>query len=162
MAYDLRRTPKPHHSVDTWLLNDLRTIEKVVGSCFEGLGFLRRKATMLSILIAAKCAAGTQPSIELQADGWKLSPDCSEASDNTIVATGAVIQFEESSNDHDLSALIKKSYIRDYDSQRARIALRTRKPDAPDKYFIDDDDDSEVSQVLERFRERSRFQLIGV
>ncbi|HEV3154226.1 MAG TPA: hypothetical protein VGZ02_10515 [Candidatus Baltobacteraceae bacterium] len=157
MAYDMRHGTK-QRTPDLWVLDDLQKIESVVGSCFQGLGFLQRKATMLAIYIAAKCAAGAHPRFELAEDGWRLSPDCSEVS-----SSAARIEVAANSPATDLSQLIKVSYARDYNSQRARVALRSRKREAADQYFVDnDDEDSDVSPVLERFRERSRYQLIGV
>ncbi len=162
MAYDMRNSTKRRPAPDISLLNDLQKIESVVGSCFQGLGFLQRNATKLAIYFAAKCASGAQPEIELAENGWRLSPDCSE-----ISRCESIQQVEhrtaDTSSSENLAYLIKTSYARDYNSQRARIALRSRKPEAGDKYFVDiDDDESDVSPVLERFRERSRFQLIGV
>jgi len=58
--------------------------------------------------------------------------------------------------------LLLKSYAHDYASQLARITVRRRPPEAADCYFEDAEDSGEISPVLQRFRERTAFQLQSV
>lgn len=151
MATDLRKVARQYHGPDRWLVGDLQKLEAVVGSCFQGVGYLHRKATVFAICLAAKFASGAAVNVDLEADGWRLSSDCTDA------------PMSQAQPNVPLETLIQKSYSRDYDSQRARVALRRRPIEASDVYFeAQADDTSDVSPVLARFRQRSEFQLIGV
>lgn len=58
--------------------------------------------------------------------------------------------------------LLRKSYAHDYESQLARITLRRRSAEASDRYFEADDESCEISPTLQRFRERTSFNLQSV
>jgi hypothetical protein len=151
MATDLRDLTRSRGKQDHWLVNDLQKLEAVVGSCFQGVGYVQRKATVIAIRLAARFASGADVNVQLAPDGWLLGPDCSDA------------PVPEESPAVPLATLISESYKRDYASQQARVALRQRPPEAADKYFEPEDDDtSDISPALARFRQRSEFQLIGV
>jgi hypothetical protein len=150
MATDLRDLTRSRGKQDHWLVYDLQKLEAVVGSCFQGVGYLQRKATVIAIRLAAKFASGAAMDLQLDRDGWRLGPDCSDAptADRPAVP---------------LETLIGESYKRDYASQQARIALRRRPVEAADKFFEPEENDtSDISPALARFRQRSEFQLIGV
>jgi len=151
MALDLRRAARRSHGSGRLLVGDLQKLEAAVGSCFQGAGYLQREATVFAICLAAKFASGAAVNVDLEPEGWRLSPDCSDA------------PADEKQPNLSLETLVQVSYKRDYDSQRARVALRRRPAEASDVFFeAHDDDKSDISPALARFRQRSEFQLIGV
>jgi len=154
MALHLKDDRKRNRSTyEYWLLNDLQKIEAVViGNCFDALNFLQRKATLIAVKLAARVVSGVSANIELHEDGWRIGPDCTDSPPPAAKHQSQLLER------------VQKSFKRDYDSQKARVALRPRLgPDALDKYFEPEADDaSEFSPALVRYRERSQFQLTGV
>jgi hypothetical protein len=127
------------------LLADVQLLEScLVGPCGRALSSWRRTATSLLIKLAL-LGAGASKHVELREDGWSLREGAACASD--IPQT--------------LNERIAASHARDYASGRARVALRQRPTEADDRYFTveDDEDTGEVYPVLQRFRERTAFQM---
>lgn len=147
MAVELRTTRRREQLpvADRELLADVQRLEAfLLGECFGVLNFWRRAATQVAVKLAL-LGIGASKHIELATDGWKIK-STEDVADVDQVA---------------LNDRIAASYSRDYASQRARIALRPRPPEAADRYFTatDDEDTGELSPALENFRARTAFQM---
>jgi hypothetical protein len=144
MAVDIRnpRRPSAQRGPDP-LLAKVELLEAyLVGPCGRALSFWQRATTRLGLKIAL-LGTGAAKHIELREDGWHLRVDAAQPDELSL-------------NDR-----IAVSHARDNASGRARVALRPRAPEASDRYFAvaEDEDTGEVSPVLERFRERTAFQM---
>jgi hypothetical protein len=154
MAIDLRNSKKQGKRLteeEAALLADVSRLQSCLqGHCFTALNFIQRTATHVGIKLALFGAASAADHMELRPEGWALHtamvPDCE------VATTPA---------EPTLAERIAKSYEHDYASQRARMVVRTQTSEADDAYFApaDDDDTGEFSPVLQRFRERTAFQL---
>lgn len=161
MAYDFRsKQPGGLTETERALLQDVSKIESVLrGHCFEGLNFLKRAATKVAIVVAARAVSGITPNIELKEHGWTLCDDatCSALPTQVPAAHEEGAPSEEWPS---FEQLLSRSYSRDYVSYQARVALRRRSPEATDNYCDgpDEDEDGYFPELV-AFRQRSAFSL---
>lgn len=157
MAIDLRGNRGPRRDGERLLADVGRVQSSLQGHCFAGLNFLQRAATYVGIKLALLGTAGGAR-VELRENSWSLRDRAVDPVMTAVVPAPAAPELAKP-----LASRIADAYKADFDSQRARMALRGPSPEADDCYFepAPGEDDFEYSPVLQRFRERTAFQLLG-
>lgn len=151
MAIDLRNSRdsgKRLSAEEAALLADVNRIQSYLqGHCFTALNFLQRTVMGVGVKLALLGSKGAEH-VELGANGWALHPK-------------PVEEVAPAAPTGSLQDRIAMSYKQDYASQRARMAVRVHTVEAQDVYFLPDDDGDadEFLPTLQRFRERTAFQL---